>query len=185
MALTYHTRHLEDQDVIDPADWVQNHADIAGEFNGHLDRDNVPELGVTVDRIAPGTFHTVDSDEGVGPVAVTGGAIGWQDVCEVHLDVDCDCVIEADWGGIFSWTTAPSEPNVGIRLLIDGSLGHQIPRVYVPLRRSFNISGVANASRGIVRVVGQMRLFTDVTSSPVGKDADVSHYQIIAVARTR
>jgi len=80
MAYRYRQRHLETGDVLDPQDWNENMAEFAEEFNGYLDRDNVPADSVTKLLIKQNAFNKIEfsRDDGSNPVRLDGDVLSFQ-----------------------------------------------------------------------------------------------------------
>jgi len=120
MAFRYRERTVEDGDVLDPKDWNLNMAAFAEEFNGRLDRDNLPASAVGTDHIAFGACGSAVNEVLSVPVVVSNDTTTWQTIDEDSIAVETDALIEAEWGGHWSWAGKTDDDAIGFRLLVDG-----------------------------------------------------------------
>jgi len=120
MAFRYRERTAEDGDVLDPKDWNLNMAAFAEEFNGRMDRDNLPASAVTVDHIVYGACGSAANDVLAAPVALSNDTVTWQTVQEDTITVETDALVEAEWGGYWEWAASGGTDAIGYRLLVNG-----------------------------------------------------------------
>ena len=119
MGQRYRQNFDENGNVLAPAMWVQDNNEFAGEFNGYLDRDNLPAATIastdpdaslggpfnairafnTDDNFAPDMTST-DWQGGTGTGAAGVGYLTWTSLQDAHFDVH--------WSGTWSWNGAYS-----------------------------------------------------------------------------
>jgi len=89
MAWVFAKRHLRSGTVVDWRDVMVNVNNMAKEWNGLWDRDNMPESFVTRARIATSAFNDLGMVNVTTMQEVTAGSItGWFNVDELVVDVD-------------------------------------------------------------------------------------------------
>lgn len=136
MGFRYKTTYPSDGDILSPSDWVDSMAELAEEWNGGIDRDNIPESAVDGDHIPDGTVAEVTSDTEISGVALPTKTTEWVDgdgttvIGRVSLTVDVDALIDLSWSGSWNWSGVTFPNNYGggavddevlaIRLVIDG-----------------------------------------------------------------
>lgn len=185
MANRYRQVYFEDGDVLDPRDWTRNMAELAAEFNGRLDRDNLDELSVATGRIIPGSFTVVENDERTAVVTLGGTTTVWQDIDSLTIECQVDSVVEAEWGGSIRWEIGANEfQNAGFRVLIAGMESGRSPR-YNGIRQweAPFVLGEASVPAGSHLVVVQSRLYN--SDQPTSYDLNIDFGELIAVARQR
>ena len=116
MAFRVRPRRQEDGDHVDPRDWNENNAAFADEFNGRLDRDNLPELSVDVNQTttSPRVFTRNYSHIATTNVVLTAEDASWVDgdgttsLANKSFTVDCDGTLEVEWSGSWEWGRSPA-----------------------------------------------------------------------------
>ncbi|HLD90237.1 MAG TPA: hypothetical protein VI911_04355 [Patescibacteria group bacterium] len=186
MAFRYRVRHVEAGDVADARDWNLNHAALAAEFNGHVDRDNLPEVSVDTEDIVPGTFNVIAGDITADPggASIDGQRIGWQTVQTMSIEVPSDGVIEIEWGGTWAWTTGSSSNNVAFRIVCAGTevaLAPQFAGALDPW--STFLFGEATVGAGTATITVQARTWLTDSTSPTGDNCVLDLVELIAVWR--
>jgi hypothetical protein len=89
MAWVYAKRYIRAGTVVDWRDVSANINTLAAEWNGLLDRDNVPPSIVTRARVAPGAFNASDQLTIMATQNIpTGSITGWFDVNELVGDIE-------------------------------------------------------------------------------------------------
>lgn len=111
MGTIYRVDWFETGDVIDRMDWLENVAELASEFNGYLDRDNVPENCIDEDRIVDNAFTTFYSDPRTAAFTVDTTTIVYHGVDQSGvilntktIDAKHDGVFICSWGGTWAQT---------------------------------------------------------------------------------
>lgn len=66
MGQEYRIEYDETGDVIDPAFWIDNNNVFAGEFNGYLDRDNLPSATIAAAEVIALSFNNVNHGTNTG-----------------------------------------------------------------------------------------------------------------------
>jgi len=133
MSFRYKTTFPSDDDIADPSDWVDSNAELAGEFNGGMDRDNLPESAVDGTHISDGTVAEVFSDPlFTASVNLPTKTTEWVDgdgttvIGRVAPTIDVDSVLDIVWSGTWNWNIGGGYPLAGesellaIRLVVDG-----------------------------------------------------------------
>lgn len=101
---------MVDGDMVTPTEWNAEVSSILGEFNGRLDRDNLPANVMTHDKFALGTFHQIKyvSSASVPSLTRTADAITtWADVPDLSTTIttgDSRLVLKARASG-FTFAT--------------------------------------------------------------------------------
>jgi len=78
-----------DGDMVTPTEWNAEVSSILGEFNGRLDRDNLPASVMTNDKFALGTFHQIKyvSSASVPTLAHLNNLTTWADVPDLSTTI--------------------------------------------------------------------------------------------------
>ena len=131
----------QDGDLADPADWRETIAMFAGEANGNLDRDNLPEGAVTTDMLlnyASRVIFTDQNDSG-SVQTVEGKSTAWtkHDNAGAELDavtftLNADALVRVCWSGTWTLTNlivrADAEVRLfAVRIMLDG---YEIGRIH-------------------------------------------------------
>lgn len=77
MAWAYRVERMYDDDVVEPTAWVRNMNRLAGEFNGYLDRDNIPASAINEARLVNNACHGLFGDTVATPWDSQAGLVGW------------------------------------------------------------------------------------------------------------
>ena len=141
MAFKYRQAFFQDGDIVDARDWNRNLTEYTEEFNGYLDRDNLPASAVTTAMIVSDACSQVETSAVSTDTTVSGEVATWQSTDgttkfgEVSFTSDTDglAIVEGSgtWEGNHSWTTtagASSESYFQVRLLVDGIQVAHMPR---------------------------------------------------------
>lgn len=150
MGQRYVQEYDENANVIDPTFWLENHNTYAGEFNGGLDRDNLPQATIAAAEVNGRPFTVVHGDGtatgfspdqtntdwqgGAGTGASGIDAYTWTAAQDAHYDAHVS--VAWTWGGgaVPSWVqtgTAGDRPTatapqvdivdtISFRLTVDG-----------------------------------------------------------------
>ena len=101
----------ESADMLDANDWVQNINVLAEEFNGRLDRDNLPEQAVSASHTVPGTFNLLTANTRTDTLTLDGNTNQWVDgdgtnkINELTLTTETDGMLRVSWSGTWQWTS--------------------------------------------------------------------------------
>lgn len=79
MATRFRVQRIETGGVLQPREgWLDNQNEFASEFNGYLDRDNIPASAINETRIVNNAFHDLFFDTVDVVWNADGGVLGWQ-----------------------------------------------------------------------------------------------------------
>lgn len=134
MAFKYKEDYPATDEVLDPADWMDSMDTFAGEFNGKLDRDNLPESAVDGDHIPDDTIAAVSSSGRSSGITLDGASVGWvsavsgTDLLSHDFTTSVDTVVDITcsfrWAWAYAWNSIAAstvdEYLVGWRLVVDG-----------------------------------------------------------------
>jgi hypothetical protein len=128
MAYRYRILAPSDGDVLNVDDWILNNAELADEFNGYLDRDNLPADGVTVGRTSAGTFYALHSDayNTSSIVTIDSETVEWvsddgtDSIGTLSIDCPTDCLLKCYWSGWFEIIYSADKGCVRTRITVDG-----------------------------------------------------------------
>ena len=102
MAWVWQEQVLETGVVVDPRDYTRNQAVLAGEFNGHLDRDNVGEGAVTSGKpVVKGIVEVFSNPQSGAPLQqIAAGQSGaWHTITSATTTLDTEdgeVIVDAD-----------------------------------------------------------------------------------------
>lgn len=102
MAWVWQEQALESGVVVDPRDFTRNQAVFAGEFNGHIDRDNVGEGAVTSGKpVVKGIVEVFSNPQSGSPLQqIAAGQSGaWHVISSATTTVDTEdgeVIVDAD-----------------------------------------------------------------------------------------
>jgi hypothetical protein len=145
MGLKFHQGCDENGNVINPEFFTEGMADLGGEFNSRLDRDNFAKADIVDDDLdggVPSVFLFLSSEKsdtsfspdmtltdwqgGDGDDANGIADITWTAPQDAHYDVHVS--IGWTWNGSWSWTTSGTRPDrtdiydtIMVRINIDGN----------------------------------------------------------------
>lgn len=129
MSLRYRVEFSESGDVLDPQVWNLNQNELASEFNGGLDRDNILEAVFTEGVIANNAFTRISSAPASAAFNPDASLRSWQamDNTSLSLTMEQDCLLLCEWSGTWTWDnvytagTAPyTEDGIAFRIVVDG-----------------------------------------------------------------
>ena len=133
MAFRYYMRRPESDDVLDPRDWNLNHAELVGEFNGYLDRDNLPPEVITTEMVAADAFNRFLSDSSTVDTDLDADKTDWQHdeaIGRITAEATTDCLLIVEWSGHWLWHDGTGKVIAGsavipfaarIRITVDGT----------------------------------------------------------------
>ena len=107
-----------DGDMVTPTEWNAEVSSIVGEFNGRLDRDNLPASVMTNDKFALGTFHQIKyvSSATTPSLARTANEQVWADIPDLSTTIttgDARLVLKV---------RASGSTNASLGVFVDGRL---------------------------------------------------------------
>jgi len=134
MSFRYRQVHIEAGDILDPRDWNKNLAEFTGEWNTHIDRDNLPEGSVDTANVEIGAFNYDDSDayDNTEVVVLDGYNVGWVDsdanysIGAITYEAPTDGVMVVEWSGTWDWTdisfngAVDDDTGVRFKITVDG-----------------------------------------------------------------
>ena len=106
MAFIYRQNRVDTGDAIDPQDWLETQSAMVGEFNGNLDRDNLPENVITTEMIKNEQFNRIfyHRIEPKNKVEVGIDQTNWRAPFQtIEFDAPTDGVVIVHWGGTWNW----------------------------------------------------------------------------------
>jgi hypothetical protein len=122
MALRYRQRYPQSGDILNPDDWNLNHKELAEEFNGYLDRDNLPQNCIGTDIVKNNSFTNVRNETSDTDLDTTSNTVEWQEILSKSFDTRNDQLLKVELG--VTWTVDPEETsekaNSRFRITVDG-----------------------------------------------------------------
>jgi hypothetical protein len=100
----YRQRHASTADITDGSWWTANQNELAGMFNGGLDRDNLGPNVITAAMLSSGACVKIRYDLDNGPDAATMTATTWQVLDSFDITPTTDALVEVDWSGTYEWS---------------------------------------------------------------------------------
>lgn len=125
MSYVYRQEHRANADVLDPRWWNLNQSELLGEFNGGLDRDNMPPNVVTEAMCGSKVFLDADSSILNGTWAPDPLVVTWQAFNPtggggtVPVNAAVDACLEIDFSASWSWNGAYSQAASGATFTVD------------------------------------------------------------------
>ena len=129
MSLRYRVEYSESGDVLDPQVWNLNQNELASEFNGGLDRDNIEAAIFTEGVIVDNAFTRISSAPASTGFIPDPALRSWQAMTNTSLSLTMtqDCLLLCEWSGTWEWDntyTAGSAPYtedaIAFRIVVDG-----------------------------------------------------------------
>lgn len=128
MSLRYRQEYSEAGDVLDPQVPNANQNELISEFNGGLDRDNLPNAVFAETQIVNNAFTRISSAPATTPFSPNAALRSWQAIDNnvLTLTLPQDCLLICEWGGTWTWsgtyTTGDyiAEDAVAFRITVDG-----------------------------------------------------------------
>tara|TARA_R110002020_G_scaffold50942_3_gene144418 strand:- start:205 stop:1032 length:828 start_codon:yes stop_codon:yes gene_type:complete len=125
MAWRYQKHHFQDGDIIHPRQWNENIQQFTDEFNGYLDKDNLPRGAIDAQMITDNAFSRtylvshdgIDNSDTqkvtyVAPVESTMWTAvdnNGTELCKKSIDVETDCVAIVEFTCHWSWRHTAAE----------------------------------------------------------------------------
>ena len=112
MAIRYKKFEARTGEVVEPTRIRDNMQSLGHELNGNIDRDNLPEKGITSTSIADESFNLIKNYAvriltplGATNIDLKDKPIHYFDLPDVSLtaDIPVDCVVVAHFGAWFQW----------------------------------------------------------------------------------
>tara|TARA_R100000808_G_C2149643_1_gene158103 strand:+ start:3008 stop:3589 length:582 start_codon:yes stop_codon:yes gene_type:complete len=97
---------VEDGDIVVPDDFNVNQREFVGEFNGYLDRDNLPQGVIGTSLIAAQTFTEVKQSTKEAVVTLSGNSIQFHELMSYSFNAEVDGLLTVDWSS--NWEFSPS-----------------------------------------------------------------------------
>ena len=125
MPYSYRPEHASDADALDPRWWNLDQSELAGTFNGGLDRDNYPPNVVSEAMCGSKVFLDADSSIFNGTWSPDMSVATWQDINPggtggtVTITAAVDCHVEVDFSATWQWNGAWSGVAVGGTFAVD------------------------------------------------------------------
>lgn len=129
MAWRYRQRHIADGAIVTPEDWVLNNKEFAEEFNGYLDRDNLPNADIGKANVSAGTFNKVYTDQydATDTFTTVQDTVEWQktdaggeELAVLNIDCPFDCLLKCEFGAYWDVNLSPNPAEVRFRITVDG-----------------------------------------------------------------
>lgn len=130
MAYRYRQIYPQNGEVLNPQDWNLNHAELASEFNGYLDRDNLPDDSIGTSRVESGTFVKIHSIayEMASLLAISDESVQWVrgnslgDIATLDIECQVDAVLEVEFSATFAFLLNEDIVGIRFRATVDGTL---------------------------------------------------------------
>jgi len=197
MAFRYRQATPVTSDIIDPEDWNENVREIVGEFNGHLDRDNIPEQVITTAMCNPNTFHSVKSDS-VFTQLLSAETQNWVKVNRIEFQTNFDGVVTCEWNGYWIFSDiknqiSSSDANVvSVRIIVNGN---EIARMHrspdSATQDSGYCVGAIDVPAGYLRIETEAKLERyktvgdELTLQNASGDVSLMHQELVVVHKVR
>tara|TARA_S200002703_G_scaffold154445_1_gene157230 strand:- start:2650 stop:3252 length:603 start_codon:yes stop_codon:yes gene_type:complete len=160
MAFKYRQITPQSGDLINPDDWNVNVREYTNEFNGHLDRDNLPEKGITSASIKANSFHQVHSDASGEFVILEKDQSRFKQIQIIEFETQHQGIVTCEWSGYWIFETIQANlqstsniQKLDYRMLVNGT---EVSRISTEtnLRKmgSGYMVGALPVEAGIVRV---------------------------------
>ena len=128
MSLRYRQEFSEAGDVLDPQVPNANQNELISEFNGNLDRDNLPNAVIAETQIVSNAFTRISFAPATTSFSPNAALRTWQPIDNnvLTLTLPQDCLLICEWGGTWTWsgtyTTGDyvDEDGVAYRITVDG-----------------------------------------------------------------
>lgn len=203
MSLVVRKERARNGMIADPGPLNENNNEFAGEFNGYMQRDNIPTNGVTAPMIEVGTFTRVIADPQSTVITLDSTSQEWQSkvgadpLHEVTDAVDTDSILEIEWSGGHKVTSRGADRDCiryhitvnGVEIASTGPLGEQYQWASVAL------NGVIAVQAGpiYVTVAAMLANYSDEIASPglfaitsgVNSDFDITERELVILVRGR
>ena len=138
MAFVYNQNDIQNSDMVDPEDFNSNMRELAGEFNGKLDRDNFKENVFGPDQIASTAFNRVYSQVALNKWTLDAESTTFQNgLSYVEFESGYEGMLICEWSGSVYFKNPPSKDNTDpdnaqiltIHMMVNGSVVGRVFRV--------------------------------------------------------
>lgn len=179
MAFRYRQITPQTGDIINPDDWNVNVREFTNEFNGHLDRDNLPEKGITTTSIKSEAFHIVRDDVATADYTISETQTRFKEFQILEFETQHQGIITCEWNGSWRYDAIRTslsdgeEQQLDIRLLVNGT---EISRIRKDNNMKRNMSGymvgALPVEAGYVRVTVEAKTsgHTEIVSAGFGTE---------------
>lgn len=106
MGFKYKKFEVRDGEVIEPTRIRENMRTLAHEFNGSLDRENLPIEGVSSDMINFNTFNFIKNSVSTSNFSTENQANTFVELISEEINVPVDSIIVAHFGTFWEWELA-------------------------------------------------------------------------------
>lgn len=130
MAWKYRQRYPQDGEILNPEDWNLNHQEYADEFNGFLDRDNLPINAIDEGRTEDYAMNRVHNDSYTDSTPWVGAerTAAWRNtdstgavsLGSVEIDCPVDCLLICSYNATWATTLASGNGDIRFRVTVDG-----------------------------------------------------------------
>ena len=204
MAFRYRQKYFEDGDIVEPRDWVANMAEYADEFNGFLDRDNLPNGAISSAMLNSESCNSIQKSRTTTTTTLSGDDTGWKSTDgttkygEVSFTTKVDSLVFVEWSGTWNWETTLSYGSLSssagdnnvlqFKIVVDGI---EVARLPLSAARRFYDSGYmcgvlpVPAGNHKVQLFARQWLYGTASSSPSSIDAELNQRELIVWARKR
>ena len=172
MAFRYRQITPQAGDIINPDDWNVNVREYTNEFNGHLDRDNLPEKAITTSSIKADAFHQVESKLDMTAKTIQGTQTRFKEIQVIEFESQYQGIVMCEWSGnwlyelIVTTLTSSEVQDTDFRILVNGT---EITRI----RRDNNLKksssgytvGALPVEAGMIRVSVEVKTNGRTTNS--------------------
>jgi hypothetical protein len=138
MAFVYKQLTAADSDMVDPEDFNTNMRELAGEFNGMLDRDNFKEDQFGETEVARYSFTRVYSHDTADGYTLDADTTSFQNgISYKEFEATFDGILICEWSGYVEFTNPKSPHNTAattaqvltIQMKVNGNIVGQVFRV--------------------------------------------------------
>jgi|TARA_B100000282_G_scaffold225312_1_gene168131 hypothetical protein len=203
MAFRYRQITPQTGDFINPDDWNVNVREFTNEFNGHLDRDNLPEKGITTASIKADAFHQVHSVSSGADFEIESDQTRFIQLQILEFETQHQGILMCDWSGYWEFETIQLDLQSGIdvqtldiRLMINGSEVSRI-RTETNLKRTSSgyMVGALPVEAGMVRIIVEVKTtarkapintgsgFDPLITGPSAGSVTIKNKELVAILR--
>lgn len=128
MSQRYRRERARNGMIADPVPLNVNNNEYAGEFNGYVERENIPSEAIVEAMIVAGTFVRVLDDPKTDTITLDSASQEWQrnDVTtgdainQVTDTLAVDALVHVEWSGSIEWAGATTGDCYRVQLVING-----------------------------------------------------------------
>ena len=176
MAFRYRQITPQTGDFINPDDWNVNVREFTNEFNGHLDRDNLPEKGITTASIKAAAFHQVHSVASGADFVLEKDQSRFIELQILEFETQHQGIVMCDWSGYWEFEEIQRDlqnsdliQRLDIRMLVNGSEVSRI-RTETNLKRTSSgyMVGALPVEAGMVKVTVEVKTTNEESTTVSG-----------------